>query len=1253
MPDANCNQNRDPLKLVREGTSQAQRPFPALDPAFAPVDGRTMAHGMVFAQALSAFLKYYELTNVPVDSWQRFFGQDVSLQLAVAAIQDVDEYRQQVKEYFDFLDEILHSDASFEIDCRKHLGYLFSCIGTLAVRLDKLTTYLPDEFPLKATLKNAINSQLAPQFQQFWGYYKHDLSLAANGLITNLPAPVPILGGTGMPISEAAVFAFSDIWVPKGVVPTSWSAFYISIPSLNGYGAGGTSIFTQINHLSTHNLFTSIFDQFLKTYARVVSDTKDALENSFTNYDRHEPHYALFLAFLKLMEHARNEINTLTGRHLDFYYKEILQLKEKPAEPGHAHLLIELAKHANDHEIKTGELFKAGTDDLGKDAFFANDRNFVANKAKVADLKTIYRHGDEPVGDTAGIKDTQTGRLYASPIANSDDGLGAELISDDKSWHPFFNKIYENGDLTNIKMPMAEVGFAIASHHLLIAEGTRIITINFSITSGLNSDTVYDENDFECWLTGEKDWIIKTPDLVSFSINGSVQQLQIRVPLTGADPAVTPYSAKIHGYFFDTNLPVLLVKLKHDKERIFLYTHFQGVQISGIDLKVSTSGLRTLAVSNDFGPVDTAKPFQPYGASPVVNAAFIVGSKEVFQKKLSKLTINLTWQNAPKPYGTTVNFSTLYLQNGEWQDSGVAEKGIGSQSVSLNAGLEKPVVDAPDFSEQEIYNTAALHGFVRFRLNSGFGQAAFDNDLIAYIKRVTDNDANNDGTKPLPPTGPFVSAIDIDYDTIQNITISSNEKIKFEERTAKFFHLCPFGHAEQHTFLKKQSVLKDNPILGNQSTIEAHVIYLFPQLKHLNKLDPAINIDGPVTHEAEFFIGISGLRPPQNLSLLFQVVDGTTDPLSAKPDPHLHWSYLRNNEWIDFTKDQVEDHTRELTHSGIITFAMPRDAADINTVLSTGMHWIRMAVEKQSDTVCRLQMVAAQAIEVTFADQKNDTAFPAKTLESGTIAKLAQPDADVKKVEQPFPSFGGRGQEDAAGFYTRVSERLRHKDRAIALWDYERLVLEAFPALYKAKCLNHTQYEPNEEGTGVYRELAAGHVTIVTVPNQQFHNLRDPLKPYTSLGLLLDVADFFKKRTSCFVKLHVKNPQFEEVKTKFQVRFNEGFDETFFINKLKQEITRFLSPWAYLGGGSPTFGGKIYKSVLINFIEDRYYVDYVTDFQLFHYYPGQTNAEEDLNEVEGSIAVSILVSVPEKEHDINFLPIATAIDAREKCDCES
>ena len=65
------------------------------------------------------------------------------------------------------------------------------------------------------------------------------------------------------------------------------------------------------------------------------------------------------------------------------------------------------------------------------------------------------------------------GRLFASPVANSDDGLGAPLTSADGSWHPFFNKIYVDGALAEIRMPKAEIGFAIASHYLLMAEGSR------------------------------------------------------------------------------------------------------------------------------------------------------------------------------------------------------------------------------------------------------------------------------------------------------------------------------------------------------------------------------------------------------------------------------------------------------------------------------------------------------------------------------------------------------------------------------------------------------------------------------------------------------------------------------------------------------------------------------------------------------------------------------------------------------------
>ena len=92
-------------------------------------------------------------------------------------------------------------------------------------------------------------------------------------------------------------------------------------------------------------------------------------------------------------------------------------------------------------------------------------------------------------------------------------------------------------------------------------------------------------------------------------------------------------------------------------------------------------------------------------------------------------------------------------------------------------------------------------------------------------------------------------------------------------------------------------------------------------------------------------------------------------------------------------------------------------------------------------------LVAAQAFKATFIDKGNDPAFPAKVLPAGTISKLDQPDAAVKKIIQPFSTFGGRAAERSETFYTRVSERLRHKDRAIAMWDYERLVLEAFPQI--------------------------------------------------------------------------------------------------------------------------------------------------------------------------------------------------------------
>jgi hypothetical protein len=192
-------------------------------------------------------------------------------------------------------------------------------------------------------------------------------------------------------------------------------------------------------------------------------------------------------------------------------------------------------------------------------------------------------------------------------------------------------------------------------------------------------------------------------------------------------------------------------------------------------------------------------------------------------------------------------------------------------------------------------------------------------------------------------------------------------------------------------------------------------------------------------------------------------------------------------------------------------------------------------------------------------------------------------------------------------------------------------VLEAFPEIYKVKCLNHTQIED-----GIYHEVKPGYVSIITIPSQQNRNDADPLKPYTQQSTLTKIENYLRKRTSCFVNLRACQPQFEEVRLEFSLKlFDEYKDFTFYANQLKEEITQFLSPWASGNHSTIDFGGKVYKSVLINFIEERYYVDFITD--VFMYVNVEGTESADLDEITASTARSILVSASASKHIIHEL----------------
>ena len=1218
-----CSHNDDPLKLVREGTSQDERAPAALSPDAAPVDARTVAHDIVFAQGYAGLLKRYSAANALVGDWRDYFGGDMAVPLAVAAIEDVDAYKTTVREWFDFLNDMDNAGDAGALENR--LGYLYAAVGALAEALDDLRHKLADEAPLKGTLDNLIRSLLAPAFARLIAYYKGGMAL---GLV-NVVAPTPPLR-----VLQHTARAFADVL--SGGLSTAWSggaswASYVSgiAADESVYGAATPSDpFTRINHCATHNLFRSVFDLFLKVLMRTSSEAQAGLADALANVSAHAPHYALYLAFLQLLTHARDSINGLTQRHLDFYYATILGLKPRPAQPGHVHLLAELGRQTAQYDFAQGTSFKAGKDANGKPAYFANMQDMVANKAVVASLKTVYRHGAE----TLASGDHDQGRLFASPVANSGDGKGAPLTSPDQSWQPFFNKTYADGALKSIDMPPAQIGFAIASHHLLLAEGTRYVYARLQLRDALPAG--FDlTDDVQCQLSTAKGWLARDP--LYFAANGS-HTLDLWIALSGADEAIVPYKAATLGYNFDTDLPLLLVTLKQDVTRDYAYPRMQGLVLNSVELYTWVGGIKTVAATSDTGPLDLSKPFQPFGASPVRGSSLVVGCKEIFQKHLDWVSLQLQWQVGPVVYSVSMpHILTDVLQAGSWTPAGGTGTALGDGSdytfVGLDDAANNTVFDAPDFAPDEPYSTQARQGYVRLRLDGGIGQNAYQTALIAWLRK--DTGATDPG--PRPPQGPIAASLTLSYESSTTLALNTATESAFHTRQGRFFHLAPFGTAERHAYLCGGGIVPLLPTFG------------------------FVRGSSALGSEAECYIGLSGLLPPQNLSLLFQVADGTANPLANKPVPHIDWSYLVGDQWVPFPQNAVVDATGGLLDSGIVTFAVPRDATADNRLLPAGQYWIRAAVHEASDAVCRLKLVAAQAMQAVFADHGNAPEFSSAPLPPGTVSQLATPDAAVKGVTQPYPSFGGRGAERMPDFYRRISERLRHKNRAIDLWDYERLVLEAFPQIYKVKCLNHTQYEPaDSEGAGpcsggIYRELAPGHVTLVALPNLRGQSQRDPLKPYTSLGLLAEIQAYLGARCSGFAQLHVKNPQFEEVRVSFTLKLRDGYDEDYYSVQLRQAITRFLSPWAFDGTGTPSFGGRIYKSALIHFVEAQACVDYVTDFRLFQDLPCQPPGGVDLDEAIGSRAVSILVSAPASKHQITVIKPAPDPALAESCGCDA
>ncbi len=436
---------------------------------------------------------------------------------------------------------------------------------------------------------------------------------------------------------------------------------------------------------------------------------------------------------------------------------------------------------------------------------------------------------------------------------------------------------------------------------------------------------------------------------------------------------------------------------------------------------------------------------------------------------------------------------------------------------------------------------------------NAYGLQIIISDLNRRIDAIRDVlDINIELGIPMEPYTPVIKSLSIDYEA----TATTEDM--------EIVHLYPFENTSKHEDIEQAPTL-------------------FPCFED----------------EGTLFIGIEEITQGGNLSLLFQLAEATAD--SEQDKTAIDWHYLTNNNWVDLLPefDIISDETDGLTVSGIVTIAVPDAIGKIgNTIMPDNLYWIKVSAAENVLAVAETIGIHTQAAKASARlTESNDTKRLEIGLETGSIGKLQEGDFSVKKVEQLYPSFGGRKPEAEGHFYTRVSEHLKHKGRGLMINDYEKVVLEGFPEIYKVKCISHTMgLSANEYRRDL--EVAPGFVVVAVIPDLTKLKAGNQLEPKAPVSLLEKIGDHLRKKISPFARLKIMNPRYEPVNVCVSARLYRGKSESFYAQKLKEDLTFFLAPW-FLGDTEKlAFGEEVLFSDVVGFIEQLDYVDFIVDLRL-------------------------------------------------------
>lgn len=741
--------------------------------------------------------------------------------------------------------------------------------------------------------------------------------------------------------------------------------------------------------------------------------------------------------------------------------------------------------------------------------------------------------------------------------------------------------------LTDKASHPADIGFAISSPMFYLKDGKRTLEIKFCDKKSARLVHTCANVEYSSPLGWQPVPMKYDP-----------KEERVSITATKALPSFAIYDEEVHQMHIKAKDPVL--RFVFSKGEPIAEGNRRELFALGVNLissiKVNVEDSKDLLLYNDYGRLNSDMPFMPFGPNPIPQSSrFLMGNNKIFNKYLRSFEVNIKWKGIPddiEKYYQTYNDGwdllserqkNLYKSFKENNFSKFSRTKLPGRLLYLNNGnwLENLEFTNEGDSIREMvrdYTNQTKSGFVQVVSSIDYGHTIFGTLLGKVMLENTKTSVKEQKTVPEKPYTPEIQNLSINYTLSEALGL----------QTHQLFSIHPFQNIE----------------------IDRAEGLLFQTL-----VSKELSAESETNNEKYYYISLANATSDSEVSVYFDIFN---------PDPfdngnRYFWSYFNGREWVPFESNMiVRDTTTSFSRSGILSFIIPREALFSDDVPV----WLAVLIRGKGDKLPEILHARTNCVTATFKDDNNELSHLKKGLPERLIQKFVEKNPEIKSVEQPYSSFGGKEAENEKDFYTRISERLRHKNRASSAWDYEHLVLEAFPQISFALCIAHSRIA-NKNSKDSELEFAPGNVFLLVSPNTHILVQENALRPIVPMQILNEIHNYLKTIASPHVDIQVSNFSYKPIKIKCKVQLKKGFsDATFYRDKINGDLIDFISPWV------SSRGDKYRKSLIYNsknvadiyfFLENLEYIDFVVSAEI---------------EVEGKEYSISDCTIDKKEHEI-------------------